>query len=204
MDIFGRIANQINVNFMKNILFLFLFFFSVKNLLGQDLPIVDDKVVFEKIIEADGVSKQELFSNVKVFLNNNVISGLNLNMTEDINSGVIMINMMVDFYMPKKHWSETMSSFEGGYQFMVRFDNKDFKTRIRVYNIEKFMMLGKFPLETIIRDRINNANKQKKEKKKIEEHQKVMEGLELINFSFNNFMNAYEKSVLNIKKQEDW
>ncbi|WP_376780702.1 DUF4468 domain-containing protein [Sphingobacterium mizutaii] len=37
---------------------------------GQDLPIVDDKIVYEKIVEAPDLSKSELYAACKKFVAN--------------------------------------------------------------------------------------------------------------------------------------
>jgi len=190
---------------MKKILTIIALLIGLSSAQSQDLPLEDDKVVYEKIISAEGVSKNQVYANAKMFLANNIKSGLATNLTEDHNSGIIILNTTADFYnFKKKNLLDRVSIYEAGYKFMIRIDNKDDKSRIRIYNIYKFLNIGGMtvtqPLEAFIRDNINKAAKQKKEIKRREESQKVLDGIDFINHNFNNIINIYEKSIQDLKK----
>ncbi|MDM1049507.1 DUF4468 domain-containing protein [Sphingobacterium hotanense] len=192
---------------MKN-LFIFLVFipfFSV----AQDLPIVDDKIVYEKIIDAPGMSKSELYAASKRFVANAVRSAKSVIQTEDEGTGLIICKGNVTLQHARSRMALIVPGrpVGGTKYFTMQFESKEGRCRVRIYDIfedNTFQPYDRnYSLEEIFFDLASRTNSSKG---KTQEKRKTLfnESVTIVNNAFFGLIHDFERSINNYKNNDDW
>lgn len=187
------------------LLLLLLPFYSI----GQDLPLVDDKIVYEEIIEFPGISKTELFAACKRFVANNFKSAKSVIQTEDENTGLLIGkgNIVIPYPRSRNSLFVPGISVGGRKSFTMQFENKEGRCRVRIYDIfednsnEKYGT--SYTLEHIMFDLAKRANKSKgksKEKRTI----LFEESVGLVNDNFYGLIDLFKDSIKKYKSDDNW
>lgn len=192
---------------MKKILLFFLILPLFSK--GQDLPIVDDKIVYEKIVEAPDLSKSELYAACKKFVANAFKSAKNVIETEDESTGLIICkgNTIIDYPQSRNSLIVSGMNVGGRKSFTMQFENKEGRCRVRIYDIfedNSNLQYGtNHTLEEIIFDLAKRANSSTGKNK--EKRTRVFnESVENVNLSFLGLINSFEDSVYKYKSNDDW
>lgn len=177
--------------------------------MGQDLPIVDDKIVYEKIIEAPGLSKNDLYAACKRFIANSFRSAKSVIQTEDETTGLIICkgNTMIEYPQSRNSLIISGMNVGGRKSFTMQFDNKEGKCRIRIYDIlednSHTQYATNYKLEDIVLDLAKRANSAKGKNK--EKRTRVFdESVHNINVAFLGLINSFEESISSYKNEDDW
>lgn len=108
--------------------FLFLFCFSSLLVFGQDLPIKDGKVFYEKIDSANG-TKNELYNRAKLWFANTFKDSKSVIQIDNKEDGQLLGKG--NFDVPYRYVVNTVAQCN----FTIKFDFKDNKYRVQIYNI---------------------------------------------------------------------
>lgn len=174
--------------------------------IGQDLPIVDDKIVYEKIYDHPGISKDVLFGAAKKFIGVHFKRGSSVIQSEDINSGLIICKGNIDAYevIEKKWWGQTLVG--GTFHFTMQFEVKENKARVKIFDIHTSSTsqygTTDTPLESIMFKEARNVNTSKP-KYKAKRMEKFNKTVELLNKTFIGTLDTYE-SEINEYSNDDW
>ena len=174
--------------------------------LCQDLPIVDDEIIYEKIYDHPGVSKDVLFGAAKKFIGLYFKRGNSVIQSEDINSGLIICKGNIDAYetIEKKWWGSTLVG--GKFHFTMQFEIKESKASVRILNIHTSSVsqfgTNDTPLENIMfkEARYVNRSKGKHKAKKLDNFNKTVD---LLNRTFYGTLDIYENEI-NEYSSDDW
>jgi len=186
----------------KFISIIFLIFCSfITN--AQNIPLEGDKVVYEIIVENSNLDKSTLYGECKKFVANNFKSAKNVIQTEDIATGTIICNGYTKINTPNDgKWIKFVKNgiSDDQFDFSVQFENKDGKTKMRIYNLIlksiKPQYFSDQPYENILFDEIQKLKKMKGAKKE-KELLKFNNSIDVVNSHFNNLLLAFEHQIKN-------
>ncbi|MCI0922516.1 DUF4468 domain-containing protein [Sphingobacterium rhinopitheci] len=186
----------------KFISIIFLIFYSfITN--AQNIPLEGDKVVYEIIVENSNLDKSTLYGECKKFVANNFKSAKNVIQTEDIATGTIICNGYTKINTP--HDRKWIRFYKNGisddqFDFSVQFENKNGKTKMRIYNLTLKSINHQFrndqPYENILVNEIQQLKKmegKKREKRLLRFNNSV----DIVNSHFNNLLLAFEHQIKN-------
>ncbi len=158
----------------KNIIllvFLPLFVFSQTDTTLNKLPYTEGKVVYEKVISINGVSKDVIYTTSKKwivdsFLSSNTVKQISVIQTEDKDFGQIIGKGYKPIFMEENPKPEqTMFGSLLNFYFFVQIDCKDEKFRIRFYDLKRDLILGNQvqPIEEYDTIMTNHKNPKRRE-----------------------------------------
>ncbi|QBQ41120.1 DUF4468 domain-containing protein [Sphingobacterium psychroaquaticum] len=166
------------------------------------LPLVGEKVVFERIITRDGFSKDELYAATKKYFVDNFKNSNYVIKSEDKESGQIIGKGFMD-----------MSFFKDGsilgknypYHFTIQTDVKEGRARIKIYDAYYELthaQYGVLKSSTIEEENaVQSKGIEKSEKKK----SKYISWVNHMNSCFEGLINSFEESLRSApSKNDDW
>ncbi|MVZ67397.1 DUF4468 domain-containing protein [Sphingobacterium sp. DK4209] len=193
---------------MKNILIALILLMPLLTI-GQDLPIVNDKIVYERIIESPNLSKPELYAACKRFIANTFKSAKSVIQTEDENTGLIICkgNTILDYPKTRNSLIVTGMPVGGRKSFTMQFENKEGRCRVKIYDIFEDNSLSayqrNYSLEEIMFDLAKRANSSKGKTK--EKRTAVFdESVSIVNNSFLGLIKEFEESIATYKSNDNW
>ncbi|WP_312363974.1 DUF4468 domain-containing protein [Sphingobacterium sp.] len=193
---------------MKSIITTVLLFFCY-NVFSQDLPLKDDKVVYEQIIEADSLTKIQLFGASKQFVAKAFKNAKQVIQAEDSNTGLLIGKGITYIKEPSSIGMlyDRRSVFAGRVGFTMQFDNKDGKCRVRIFDIHTDnsgnLYLDDLRVEDVLfkmaKDANSSTGKRKEKKKKLFD-----ESVILLNNEFYGLINTFKESLNTYKSDDNW
>jgi len=148
---------------MKKLLILaFVIFaksaFAQKDTVGLNVPIVNGAVVYERVFNAPGVSKNLLYSNAGLWLaeTHPYVGDTKFQLADPVLSRVAgrVTSSNVDAY--KILWQTNYLTHT--YNFTLQIDCKDNKYRIRIYNIQDVLGTTYTPVDDLMLALINSKS----------------------------------------------
>jgi hypothetical protein len=171
----GNYPNSNTPNSMKKIIillvFLPLFVFSQTDTTLNKLPYTEGKVVYEKVISINGVTKDVIYTTSKKwivdsFLSSNTVKQISVIQTEDKDFGQIIGKGYKPIFMEENPKPEqTMFGSLLNFYFFVQIDCKDEKFRIRFYDLKRDLIFGNQvqPIEEYDTIMTNHKNPKRRE-----------------------------------------
>lgn len=174
----------------------------------QVLPLVDDKIVYEAIIEDSDLSKIEMYAASKRFIANAFKSAKSVIQTEDEATGLIICKGITTIKYPESRNLVFSSANVGGYKsFTMQFESKEGRCRVKIYDIIEDNSLSQYSrsysLEEIMLDlakKANDAQGENKAKRKLIFNESVL----LVNSNFYALLDSFKESVSQYKSNDDW
>lgn len=100
-----------------------------KDTIGLNLPIINDRLVYEQVIDVPDKTKSQLFSNAKVWMANTFVSSKDVIQSEDKEAGNIIGKGFTKVYF------KSMVTIERNDYFTIQIDVKDNKYRYKIHDI---------------------------------------------------------------------
>lgn len=193
---------------MKIIVTTILLFITY-NVFSQDLPLKDDKIVYEEVIEANSLTKKQLFGASKQFVAKTFKSAKQVIQAEDSDTGLLIGKGITYIKEPSSVGIlyDRRSVVAGRIGFTMQFDNKDGKCRVRIYDIhtdnQGNIYLQDLPIESILfkiaKDANSSTGKRKDKKKRLFD-----ESVTLLNNEFYGLINTFKESLNTYKSDDNW
>lgn len=178
------------------ILLLFIFFYTFY-VSAQELPLKNDKVVYEIIVENDSISKQDMYSAGKKYIANTFKNSKYVTQSDDPIGGAIICKGKSEIYRLGKNLL-FFQTIEGGvFDFTMQLDSKDGRSRLMIYDISIENINGKeVSLEhSIIAElRAIRLSKGKTREKRLQNYYK---NVEMVNDRFNGLLIEFKKAINN-------
>lgn len=172
----------------------------------QDLPIVDEKIIYEKIYDIPNATKEKIYGASKKFIGINFKSSQDVVQSEDPITGLIICKGNVDAYQSydQSWWGARMVG--GTFHFTMQFDIKDNKVRLRIFDIHtkyaSTYSTQETSLETQMFKEAKSVN-QSKGKTKEKRLEKFNQTTQLLNSTFYSLMEGYYNAVKE-SVNDDW
>lgn len=100
-----------------------------KDTIGLNLPILNDRLVYEQVVDVPDKSKNQLFSNAKVWMANTFVSSKDVIQSEDKEAGDIIGKGFTKVYF------KSIVTIERNDYFTIQIDVKDNKYRCKIHDI---------------------------------------------------------------------
>ncbi|MCY4781470.1 DUF4468 domain-containing protein [Sphingobacterium sp. UT-1RO-CII-1] len=183
-------------------LILVLFFISAIAAVSkaQDIPYVDDRIVYEHIFDFPGSSKDELYSFSKISIADAFVNANYVVQSDDSESGIIVGKGVTSFVRDFKNLLKLPRKFK----FSVRIDSKDERVRIRLYDIIYIDELSnprrntEIPFELLEQSERQNIGKSKR---RLEAYNKKSEAY---NDHFYSLIVLFKRGIEKQKTESDW
>lgn len=166
------------------------------------MPIVNGKVVYERIITRDGYTKDDLFGATKKYFVDNFKNSNYVIKSEDKESGQIIGKGFMD-----------MSYFKGGsilgtkypYHFTIQTDVKDGRARIRIYDAYYELTHAQYGVLKSTTIEEENAKQSKAIEKSEKKKSKYISWANHMNLCFESLLNSFEESIrIAPSNNDDW